>query len=71
MDLGLPEESLSDTLLQVFELSNNESIHPVQVPYYIIKKIQEKKQLEQDIEKLGIQRQQYEKETNEALQEHN
>ena len=71
MDLGLPEESLSDTLLQVFELSNNESIHPVQVPYYIIKKIQEKKQLEQDIEKLGIQRQQYEKETNEALQERN
>jgi hypothetical protein len=71
MDLGLPEESLSDILLQVFELSNNESIHPVQVPYYIIKKIQEKKQLEQDIEKLGIQRQQYEKETNEALQKRN
>jgi hypothetical protein len=71
MDLGLPEESLSDILLQVFELSNNESIHPVQVPYYIIKKIQEKKQLEQDIEKLGIQRQQYENETNEALQKRN
>ncbi len=41
------------------------------MPYYIIKKIQEKKQLEQDIEKLGIQRQQYEKETNEALQQRN
>ena len=41
------------------------------MPYYIIKKIQEKKQLEQDIEKLGIQRQQYERETNEALQQRN
>lgn len=71
IDSGLPEERLSDALLQVFELSNNESIHPVQVPYYIIKKIQEKKQLEQDIEKLGIQRQQYERETNEALQQRN
>ena len=30
IDSGLPEERLSDTLLQVFELSNNESIHPVQ-----------------------------------------
>ena len=39
--------------------------------YHIIKKIQEKKQLEQDIERLGIQRQQYEKETNEALQKLN
>ena len=71
IDLGLPEESLSDIILQVFELSNNESIHPVQLPYYIIKKIQEKKQLEQDIERLGIQRQQYEKETNETLQKRN
>ena len=71
IDLGLPEESLSDIILQVFELSNNESIHPIQLPYYIIKKIQEKKQLEQDIERLGIQRQQYEKETKETLQKRN
>ena len=58
-------------MLQVFELSNNESIHPVQLPYYLSKKIQEKKQLEQDIEKLGKIKQQVEKETNEALQKRN
>jgi hypothetical protein len=53
IDSGLPREKLSDILLQVFELSNNESIHPVQLPYYLSKKIQEKKQIEQDIENLG------------------
>lgn len=71
IDLGLPEEKLVDTLLQVFELSNNESIPPVQLPYYLSKKIQEKKQLEQDIEKLGKLKHQGEKDTNEALQKSN
>ena len=71
IDLGLPREKLSDILLQVFELSNNESIHPVQLPYYLSKKIQEKKQLEQDIEKLRKLKQQAEKETNEELQKRN
>ena len=71
IDLGIPREKLSDILLQVFELSNNESIHPVQLPYYLSKKIQEKKQLEQDIENLGKLKQQVEKETSEALQKRN
>jgi len=71
IDSGLPEEKLSDTILQVFELSNNESFHPVQLPYYLSKKIQEKKQLEQDIEKLGKLKHQVEKDTNEALQKSN
>lgn len=71
IDMGLPKEKLSYILLQVFELSNNESIHPVQLPYYLSKKIQEKKQLEQDIEKLRKLKQQAEKETNEALQKRN
>jgi hypothetical protein len=71
IDFGLPAEKLSDILVQVFELSNSESIHPVQLPYYLVKKTQEKKQLEQDIEKLGKLKQQGEKETNEAIQKSN
>ena len=71
IDSGLPHGKLAYTLLQVFELSNEQRIHPLQVPYYIITKIQEKKQLEQNIEKLGEQKQQCEKETNEALQKRN
>jgi hypothetical protein len=71
IEMGLPGENLSDTLLQVFELSNKESIHPLQLPYYLSKKIQEKKQLEQDIEKLGKLKQQVEKDTHEALQKSN
>jgi chaperonin cofactor prefoldin len=71
IDLGLPEEKLLDILIQVFELSNKESIHLASLPYDIKKKVMEKKQLEQDLEKLRKQKQQYEQETSEALQKRN
>src|SRR5436190_6269866 len=50
---SLPQEKTVDLLNQLFELSESESIPPTEVPSYVEAKTEEKKRLEEEIQKAG------------------
>jgi hypothetical protein len=48
---SIPQEIIADLMNQLFELSKSENIPPKEVPAYINQKIEEKKRLEDEIQK--------------------
>jgi hypothetical protein len=50
---SLPPEKTADLVNQLFELSESESIPPIEVPSYLKAKTKEKKRLEEEIQKAG------------------
>ena len=50
---SVPQEKIADLINQLYDLSKSESIPPTQAPAYINQKIEEKKRLEEEIQKAG------------------
>src|SRR5206468_4253243 len=50
---SLPQEKIVELVNQLHEISKSESILPMEVPGYVKQKIEEKKRLEEEIQKTG------------------
>ncbi len=50
---SLPREKIIDLTIQLFDIAKSESIPPVEVPFYIKQKLEEKQRLEEQIQEAG------------------